>query len=182
MTNTTVDRFVLLEYNELTYPHRCATCGSFSGDNNKKFVDFGLFVEFYGNVYICTECFIGAVKSVNITDNTDKYDARINELVAINMTLMQENRTLRDVTDRLRNIDRPDTDTNNGNMDAGKISSGRSDISSPESEISNSNPARTNSVGEEREDRPSESINVQGSSDIRTDDDSLTSFGLGLAI
>jgi hypothetical protein len=113
MTNTTMDRFQILSISELTYPHKCATCGSFSGDNNKRYVDFGCFVEFYGTVYICTECFTGAIGQLDLIP-TVQYEAaltQITELKAVVTTLIAENRTLRDAVDSLRNLNHPHPDT-----------------------------------------------------------------------
>lgn len=179
MTNTTVDRFQVLSYNELTYPHKCGTCGSFSGDNGKQYIDFGLFVEFYGNVYICTECFFGAIQSSKqlsswFMDKIDESVVRIRELQAVVTTLINENRTLRDGLDSLRDsiISSTNSDSNHINVATDQDLEGRSDRRSEEPEVSSTDPTRLNPVGEAREARPVEQINVEGSTHVRTDDSS----------
>lgn len=115
---STVSRFQVINFNEMQFPHKCATCGSFSGDNGKRFVDFGAFIEFYGNVYFCTECFIGAAGEMGLYSDGDdkKYKAalfQIEELRTVVTTLINENRGLRDAVDTLRSIDYPHPDTYN---------------------------------------------------------------------
>lgn len=56
----TVDRFQLLESHELQSPHNCATCGAFTSNRDRKFIYFGLDLDYYGSVYICTICMRGA--------------------------------------------------------------------------------------------------------------------------
>lgn len=179
MTNTTVDRFQVLSVNELTFPHKCGTCGSFSGDNGKQYIDFGLFVEYYGNVYICTECFYGAIKS--ITSPNDQSKARVRELQAVVTTLITENRTLRDALDNLRDsvTSSPNANTNYGNVVPNQSVEARSDRRTEEPEISSTNPTGVNPVGEEREAGSVEQVNVGRSSHVR-ENDSDDSLLIGL--
>lgn len=44
-------------------PGKCTICGSVGGDG-RKFVDFGLDLEFYGVVYFCTLCFTNALNEL----------------------------------------------------------------------------------------------------------------------
>lgn len=115
MTSQTLGRFHIREHNELQYPHKCGTCGSFSGDNGKRYIDFDCFVEFYGTVYICTDCFLGATRELDLVP-VESYKAamdQIAELKAVVTTLINENRTLRDAVDSLRSFTHPHSDTYN---------------------------------------------------------------------
>lgn len=110
MTNATVGRFHLLEHNQLQLPHKCGTCGAFSGAKGRKFIDFDMWIEFYGVVYICNECFLGAAKELDCVP-TVQYDEamrQVEEYKAVVLSLIAENRGLRDAVDNLRGFDRPD--------------------------------------------------------------------------
>jgi hypothetical protein len=172
MTNTTLDRFQVLSVNELTYPHKCSVCGSFSGDNGKQYIDFGLFVEYYGNVYICTECFLGAIKS--IVHPTEESKSEIRELRAVVTTLISENRILRNGIDDLRDsiVSRTNTNTNHVDVVPSQGVERGSDRRIEEPEISSSDSARANPVGEAREAGSTEQANVEGSAHVRADDSS----------
>lgn len=176
MTNTTIDRFQVLSHNELTYPHKCAICGSFSGDNDKRFVDFGLFVEFYGQVYICTGCFSSAGKTIfpTVGEISDSAKAQIKELQAVITTLINENRILRDAVDDLRNsiANRPDSDSSLVRVESGKVIEAGSDRRSEEPEVSNTNTAGINTVGEEDKSGSPEQTHVEGSTHVRENDNS----------
>jgi hypothetical protein len=43
--------------NPILAPGVCFLCGS-AGDGKRKFIDFGKQIEWYGTVYICTECIV----------------------------------------------------------------------------------------------------------------------------
>lgn len=172
MTNTTLGRFQVLSINELTFPHKCATCGSFSGDNGKQYIDFGLFVEYYGNVYICIECFLGAIK--NIVHPTEESKTRIRELQAVVTTLIAENRILRNGIDDLRDSVVSHTDSNTHHVDvvpSQSIERGP-DRRTEEPEISSTDSAGLDPVGEAAQLGPTEQTNVERSSHVRTDDSS----------
>lgn len=173
MTNT-VGRFQILEANQLQFPHRCATCGAFSSEGGRRYITFDLWVEFYGTVYICTFCFLGAASEVGCVPEAKYNEAMTqrDEYKSVVDSLIKENRSLRDAMDSLRNLDRPDPD-----------SYSYPDISvptiEPVAEIIDTKPA-------EREDRPIEQIDVGGREDIRDNDsslsDSFASIGLNLGI
>lgn len=48
-------RFHLLSSGQLQLPANCLSCGS--SQNNRKYIDLGLAVEFYGSIYFCEFCF-----------------------------------------------------------------------------------------------------------------------------
>lgn len=109
---TSVDRFQLLEVSQLLFPHKCSVCGGFS---NRKFVDFGLDVEYHGKVYICEHCFVGAAKVVDCVP-VEKYNQILQqneELQAVIQQLIIENKGLRDAVDGFRIISSPHSNSNN---------------------------------------------------------------------
>ncbi|SRR6266498_425763 len=108
MTNS-VDRFQILEANQLMFPHKCSVCGGFSdksGNKERKFIDFGLDIEFYGKVYICTECFSSATSIVDCVP-VEKYNSleqQFKELSNVVSQLIEENGMLRSAVDTFRII------------------------------------------------------------------------------
>lgn len=38
-------------------PGVCGLCGASSGDENRKYIDIGIWIEYYGQFYFCTFCF-----------------------------------------------------------------------------------------------------------------------------
>jgi len=53
---TAQSRFKVLDTPVLA-PGTCFVCGS-AGDDKRKFIDFGKQIEWYGAVYVCTECIV----------------------------------------------------------------------------------------------------------------------------
>jgi hypothetical protein len=106
MNNTTVDRFQLLEHNNLVFPHKCAICGGFSDAEGRKFVDLGLEIDFFGRIYICTICFPSAAELVGYipVEEFDKVRKFGFELTDVVKSLTNENRVLRDAVDSFRAI------------------------------------------------------------------------------
>lgn len=51
-------------------PGKCANCGS-SKNDGRKYVDFGLHVDFYGAVYLCGWCLADIYKSLTSEDSKD---------------------------------------------------------------------------------------------------------------
>lgn len=176
---STLDRFQLLEFSQLQGPHRCAVCGSFSGDGGKKFIDFGLYVDFYGTVYICTGCFIGASSVVGYASQAKYSEAltQITEYQAVVASLIDENRSLRNAMDSLRTLDRPNPDTYSTPNPSEQEVKRQPDLYIEAT-------AELNKGITERESRSSESADVGGSKDVRSDDsqftDSITALGLNI--
>jgi hypothetical protein len=174
VTNTTVSRFQIVEANQLQLPHRCATCGAFSSDGGRKYVTFDLWVEFYGNVYICTYCFLGAAGELGCVPVAKYNEAMLqrDEFKSVVTTLIEENRGLRDAVDSLRTLDRPDP-----------ASYSYFDPTVAPVEVA---PIADDPEPPKREDGPSEQIDVRRFEDIHNDDgalaDSFTNIGLNLGI
>jgi len=164
----TVDRFQLIEQSQLQIPHKCSTCGGYS---NRKFIDFGLYVEFYGNVYICDGCFLGAAKVVDCVPiaNYDSAIQQIQEMQKVIAELITDNKGLRNAVDTLRRIDTIDHDR--------PVSNTVSD-QGPADTISKDAPKSTEGS--------SESIDGSGSEDIlsslldKPERDTITELGLNI--
>jgi hypothetical protein len=70
-------RFQVLEHNQLIAPGKCAGCGGFT---NRRFIDFGLELDFYGVVYLCLEtCFTEVANQIGFAspDQVESLKARI---------------------------------------------------------------------------------------------------------
>src|SRR5437762_1207005 len=158
MGSSTVDRFQLLEANQLELPHKCNVCGGFSG---RKFVDFGAWVEFYGVVYICDQCFVGAAKVVGCVPAAlyGSIEKKLDESSKVISQLIEENRRLRDAVDSLRIISNPIA-TSDSNSDLLTEFEG------------NTEPSRGSIA--EGETGSTEQINERGSTLVRVDDNNST--------
>ena len=170
-------RFQVLSYSELQYPHKCSTCGSFSGDNGKRYVDFGCWVEFYGTVYICTDCFLGATTELDVVPMSrfKETEQRNLELQTVVQTLISENRALRDGIEHLRNsiITRSDADSYHGNVVSGQSTARRSEQPAPEQKDSSRISSGHDSSTSERKDEPVRQNDGGGHSDVRNDDEPI---------
>lgn len=177
MTSTSISRFQILSHNELQYPHKCGTCGSFSGDNGKRYVDFGCWVEYYGTVYICTECFLGATTELNVVPMSRFKALEQNnaELQVVVQTLISENRALRDGIDHIRSsaASRPNPDPDHDNVVPSSESERRPVEPRLEPEDSSSVSSGTGTVTTEREDEPARSDDGRGHQNVRNDDESI---------
>lgn len=45
-------------------PHKCASCGCSTNEDGRAFYDFGINVNYYGVIYVCTECIVGLMNDV----------------------------------------------------------------------------------------------------------------------
>lgn len=157
MGNDTLDRFQLLEANELQLPHKCTVCGGFSG---RKFIDFGAWVEFYGVIYICDQCLTGAARVVgcvpsSLYNTVEKQLAKTTKVIS---QLTEENGRLRSAVDSFRTIANPVIDTG-------------SKFSLVDT---NTNESLVNQTATATESRPVEQTNERGSSFVRVDDSNST--------
>lgn len=59
-------RFNLVDASALALPGNCTICGSVAPD--RKYIDFGLNIEFVGSVYFCTLCMAEAVRLMGFID------------------------------------------------------------------------------------------------------------------
>jgi len=174
MTNSTVDRFQLLHAGELLYPNKCAVCGSFSSDDGKRFISFGCWIEFFGTVYICTNCFVNAANLLLDTTPSKQYEEallQIEELKAVVESLNLENGVLRNGIDNLRVLDRPHPSSYSEHDS--REQEERTEPSNPVTE----EPDPDTTGGEER---PSEQTDERGPSDVQDDDRNEPSIGLSV--
>jgi hypothetical protein len=113
MTNQTLGRFSILSYNDLSAPNKCAICGSFAVDGSKEFVDFDCWIEDYGSIYFCVDCFISAAQLLELIPVVKFREAlaQILELKDVTASLISENGRLRNELDALRTVNRPDPDS-----------------------------------------------------------------------
>lgn len=167
---TTVDRFQILEASQLQLPHKCAICGGFSNEGGRKFVSWDLWIEFYGNVYICTICFIGAAKSIGVvtSEHHNIALAQVKAFKAVVETYMRECDDLRAQLDSLRNSVSTYADSNS---DTDSSYKGPAEPTSP--------------AVVPAEQRSDEQIDVRRSPDLQNDDRfnaDVAALGLGLHI
>lgn len=65
-------------------PGKCANCGCAKNDGSRKYVDFGLEIDWYGMVYLCTLCLTDIAKNAGLFDEQDK---KIEEITAAALKL-----------------------------------------------------------------------------------------------
>lgn len=81
-------------------PYKCAACGRFSAE---KFIDWNFQLDWYGNVYLCLDCFTQCANQLQYMAS-DQWQNIVNELHDTenrNSELEAENRVLKDA---LRNL------------------------------------------------------------------------------
>lgn len=44
-------------------PHKCASCGCSTNHDGRKYLDFGISIDFYGVLYICSQCIVPLMNS-----------------------------------------------------------------------------------------------------------------------
>jgi hypothetical protein len=183
MTSSTVDRFQLLEAQQMDLPNKCAVCGSFTGDHDKKFITFGAWIEFFGTVYICTDCFMGAAALLDVVRKQQYLEAlnQIKELQAVVTTLINENRGLRDAVDSLRSFNRPHPDTYDVSSVPEPVVETSAVGPTVEPENSSGDSGGDNQGSTTGEDGPVESPDVRGPENLRNDDSGKSdTIGLGI--
>jgi hypothetical protein len=70
-------------------PHKCANCGS-SKDDGRRYVDFGLEVDWYGTVFICGFCLLDVSKAMGLFG---VLESEISRLAEENKKLQEERLT-----------------------------------------------------------------------------------------
>lgn len=168
IATASVGRFQVLEHNQLIAPGKCAGCGGFTG---RRFIDFGLELDYYGVVYLCLEtCFTevanqigflspvqGAERNMTIRNQKEFIEALQSELKAL------EN--VKDAMASYLGID-PHLAADFGNSGTVPEVSGNEGTQAE---------GRTDSEPEAGQSGSTESPNVDGSTGIRHDD-SLDEF------
>jgi hypothetical protein len=59
----------LAQYGPVTAPGKCVSCGA--ADFDRKYIDLGFDIDFYGRVYTCIECFSQGVEELGLHPNND---------------------------------------------------------------------------------------------------------------
>jgi hypothetical protein len=173
VNNTTVDRFQLLEHNNLVFPHKCAICGGFSDAEGRKFVDLGLEVDFFGRIYICTVCFPNAAKLVGYipVEEFNKVKKFSFELTDVVKSLTNENRVLRDAVDSFRAIN---------SLESTPLATVKSEATAETKPI-DPEPGQIDQQPTARKERLTKSTDEQRPTQLRSDEsDPLADYGLNI--
>lgn len=91
-------RYQILEPGQMALPAKCISCGSNTSEapGFKKYLDLGIDVEFYGVLYLCSECFasvaldVGYVQLQEVIASDERYveaAVKIQDLEARNEAL-----------------------------------------------------------------------------------------------
>lgn len=90
-------RISLVHVSQLLAPSHCYLCGTCN--EKRKYVDFGMQVEFYGAVYFCNECFANAATAVDYVhvDGLNSLEEQLENLTASYCNAMAEVRVMRNV-------------------------------------------------------------------------------------
>ncbi len=94
--HTPSDRVQVRSQGELQAPGACALCGS--GNCEDGYVDFGLWLDFHGTVYLCITCteqIIGVLGALTL-DESKQLTETNNELIVANRELTEEIEALRE--------------------------------------------------------------------------------------
>lgn len=123
------DRFILIDQPVMS-PGKCLTCGLTQGDADRKFVDTGHDLDWYGVIYICTGCIREIANGLFYLSPDQAIKLRIDcdEAFQFNQELVTENEFLRSTVNslsehRCHHI---------GNSKFGSVSQGRKTVSSKE--------------------------------------------------
>jgi len=89
--------YSLVENNFLVAPGKCACCGTGAGVDDRKFIDFGITLEFYGVVYLCGLCVICIAQDLGFVplSQRERYETTITELESQLTGVKAENEALR---------------------------------------------------------------------------------------
>lgn len=163
-------RFKVIEANQLLAPGKCAGCGGFT---KRRFVDFGLELDFYGVVYLCLEvCFTEVANKLGFLspEQTIELKAKLSERAATileQQLMLDKLEAVRDAIDNYRSGGVVATLASDSG-DSGDVHQGSGD-ERVEAEGSVDSGSETGQSGSP------ESIDVGGPPDVR-DDDSLEQF------
>lgn len=98
MVFTPQDRIQLLD-NPTALPAQCMICHHPGGDNSRKFIDWGMSIDWFGQVIFCTECLAFIATNCGFIKSEDADRAKLNETAAWAQRdiLIEENQRLRNV-------------------------------------------------------------------------------------
>lgn len=72
-----------------TQPGKCANCGA-SKNDGRRYVDFGLLVDWYGTVYLCGECLHDVASEMGLFNDLEQELAEVKERVQSGEALSEE--------------------------------------------------------------------------------------------
>ncbi len=86
-------------------PAKCSNCGS-SKEDGRKYIDFGLIVDWYGVVFLCSLCLDDVAKAIGLYKEYEDKIAYLNEVIAEHGDLYMQannlNETLVRTTEELK--------------------------------------------------------------------------------
>lgn len=129
MTISEQSRYAILDVPILA-PGHCFTCGTASNEDGRKFIDFGKQIDWFGAVYLCSECIIEVAAIVGFLPV-----AKFNDLFDVNKKLQIELDQANKRLENLRNI-------------YGDLFAGRHDVPSSLDDVSSTDSVDATSVDE----------------------------------
>lgn len=158
-------KFKILGRGDILAPACCSSCGN--GDAERSYVDLGLFIDYYGQVYFCNICVSDMAENIGLLNETEieflknQVSSTANELAELKNRYEENN-------ERLQHFDalfgNSITDSVSGESDvaiesSNEITEGRTDESSTVNESVESE-GSTDSLRIERNDRHSGGLDL----------------------
>lgn len=140
-------------------PGKCVVCGFAGGieSDDRKFIDWGFSLDFYGAIIICSKCIQSIANSLDYAspEQIEKLHIFVNEMLEERRNLREENYKLRNALSNLHFLPSDDSPIENGADPEGQDDSG-SDESGPSggSEIVSDSESDAESEPEEGESKP----------------------------
>lgn len=150
-------------------PHACCNCGFGGEQEGRYFIDFGIDIEYYGTILICTECF-GEVAAL-VDYDSPAISLKKSDIIGV---LTQENSRLREIEAKY-NVIMDVVGTIDGNL----VKPGFSPTVPGEVvQKKSGKPGRTNKDSAGLVDEVAELIGQSGPSDVRDDASNVQSLDL----
>lgn len=156
----TLGRIQILD-NPVAPPAKCIVCGAATGDDKRKFIDFGFTEEWYGVIYFCSLCLTEIFTELNFVEYST-YKTLLEQNQELKRALDDANVRIESLSDTLRNCFNDDSagDTLRDVFD-----------SSP---VSHSHPV-SDSVAEQFASDDNASSDIEKSGDVRSTSESNSS-------
>lgn len=105
------DRILLKSRGELNHPGSCMVCGG--SDEERNYVDLGVFYDYEGNCYLCDLCGtqVGEVLGLFTPDEIKDLVKQGNDLAAANEAMRKELDHARPIVDAIRGLGLADSST-----------------------------------------------------------------------
>jgi hypothetical protein len=157
VTTTAQSRVQVIE-TPILAPGHCILCGSVGGDD-RKFLDFGKSIKWFGAVYFCTFCFRDFAEAAGFIP-VDSFDSLHNELRALQIKFDQmvaKYKPVADVLEQFSNASNSSSDVDTYSVLLSKFEASREGAKTE---------SRATSGTEEGDSETNESTNVEGSDDL----------------